>query len=62
MNFNKGATFDKKKLGGGGEATSDKKNWGTGVGVGGGFTEAKTVCQTVSNEVNKYKNATIYTM
>ena len=28
---------------------------------GGGGTEAKTVCQTVSNEV-KYKNATIYAM
>ena len=36
MNFNK-------------EATSDKKNnWGKGVGG----TEFKTVCQTVSNEVN----------
>ena len=36
MNFNK-------------EATSDKKNLGKGRG---GVTETKTVCQTVSNEVN----------
>ena len=36
MNFNK-------------EATSDKKKLGT---AGGGGTETKTVCQTVSNEVN----------
>ena len=43
MNFNK-------------EATSDKKKFGEG---GGGGTETKTVCQTVSNEVNtkiKYNN------
>ena len=33
------------------EAKSDKKNWGK-VGGGGGGTETKTVCQTVSNEVN----------
>ena len=39
MNFNK-------------EATSDKKNFGEGAGGGGGGTETKTVCQTVSNEVN----------
>ena len=38
MNFNK-------------EATSDKKNLGKSGGGGGG-TETKTVCQTVSNEVN----------
>ena len=41
MNFNK-------------EATSDKKIfffW-AGGGGGGGGTETKTVCQTVSNEVN----------
>ena len=36
MNFNK-------------EAKSDKKNLGKG---GGGGTETKAVCQTVSNEVN----------
>ena len=40
MNFNKEATSDKKKFGGG------------GGGGGGGGTETKTVCQTVSNEVN----------
>ena len=40
MNFNK-------------EAKSDKKNGGSGGGGGGGGgTETKTVCQTVSNEVN----------
>ena len=33
------------------EAKSDKKNLGKGGGGGGG-TETKTVCQTVSNEVN----------
>ena len=33
------------------EAKSDKKNWGRGEG-GGVSTETKTVCQTVSNEVN----------
>ena len=38
MNFNK-------------EATSDKKNFDEGGGGGQG-TETKTVCQTVSNEVN----------
>ena len=38
MNFNK-------------EATSDKKILGKCMGGGGG-TETKTVCQTVSNEVN----------
>ena len=43
MNFNKEATSDKKKFGEGG--------WGGGGGGGGG-TETKTVCQTVSNEVN----------
>ena len=31
------------------EAKSDKKNWGGGRGAA---TETKTVCQTVSNEVN----------
>ena len=33
---------------------SDKKNFGEGGGGGGGGpgTETKTVCQTVSNEVN----------
>ena len=36
MNFDKEAKSDKKK------------NWGRG---GGGGTETKTVCQTVSNEV-----------
>ena len=41
------------------EAKSDKNFWGGGEGGGG--TEAKTVCQTVSNEV-KYKKATIYTI
>ena len=44
------------------EAKSDKKNFFLGGGGGGGAgTETKTVCQTVSNEVNT-KNATIYTM
>ena len=38
MNFDKEAKSDKKKLG--------------GSGGGGGGTETKTVCQTVSNEVN----------
>ena len=38
MNFDKEAKSDKKKNGGG--------------GGGGGGTETKTVCQTVSNEVN----------
>ena len=33
------------------EAKSDKNNFGE-EGVGGGGTETKTVCQTVSNEVN----------
>ena len=33
------------------EAKSDKKKWGR-VGGGGSGTETKTVCQTVSNEVN----------
>ena len=32
------------------EAKSDKKKWGKGGGRPG--TETKTVCQTVSNEVN----------
>ena len=42
MNFNKEATSDKKKI-----------FWGAGGGGGGGLgTETKTVCQTVSNEVN----------
>ena len=40
MNFNKEATSDKKKI-----------FFGAGGG-GGGVTETKTVCQTVSNEVN----------
>ena len=31
------------------EAKSDKKNWGRVAGMG---TETKTVCQTVSNEIN----------
>ena len=47
MNFNKEATSDKKKIFG-----------GAGGEGGGGGTETKTVCQTVSNEVN----TTIYTM
>ena len=35
------------------EAKSDKKKFGEGGGVvGGGGTETKTACQTVSNEVN----------
>ena len=34
------------------EAKSDKKNLGKGGGGGGLGTETKTVCQTVSNEVN----------
>ena len=37
------------------EAKSDKKIWGRGGGGGGGGgggTETKTVCQTMSNEVN----------
>ena len=35
------------------EAKSDKNNFGGGGGGGGGAgTETKTVCQTVSNEVN----------
>ena len=34
------------------EAKSDKKNLQRGAGGGGGGTETKTVCQTVSNEVN----------
>ena len=34
------------------EAKSDKKNWGKEGWVGGGGNETKTVCQTVSNEVN----------
>ena len=45
------------------EVTSDKKKWERGGGGGGGEgegTETKTVCQTVSNEVNT--NATIYIM
>ena len=41
MNFNKEATSDKKKF----------FFWAVGGGGGGG-TETKTVCQTVSNEVN----------
>ena len=40
MNFDKEAKSDKKKSGVG------------GGGGGGGGTETKTVCQTVSNEVN----------
>ena len=44
MNFDKEAKSDKKK------------NWGRGAGGGGrgwrAGTETKTVCQTVSNEVN----------
>ena len=40
MNFNKEATSDKKKF------------FFWAGGVGGGGTETKTVCQTVSNEVN----------
>ena len=39
--------FDKEK-----EAKSDKKKFGEGGGGGGPCTETKTVCQTVSNEVN----------
>ena len=42
MNFDKEATSDKKKFG----------ECGGGGGGGGGGTETKTVCQTVSNEVN----------
>ena len=42
MNFDKKANSDKKKIGGGKQ----------GGGGGGGGTETKTVCQTVSNEVN----------
>ena len=34
------------------EAKSDKKKYGEGGGGGGLGTETKTVCQTVSNEVN----------
>ena len=36
------------------EAKSDKNNFGEGVGGGGGGqgTETKTICQTLSNEVN----------
>ena len=34
------------------EAKSDKKKWGKGGGGGEAGTETKTVCQTVSNEVN----------
>ena len=42
MNFDKEAKSDKKKLG-----------EGVGCGVGGGaVTNTKTVCQTMSNEVN----------
>ena len=54
MNFDTEAKSDKKKktLGEGGEG---------GEGGGGLGTETKTVCQTVSDEVNT-KNATIYTM
>ena len=46
MNFNNEATTGKKKLGG--------RERGGGGGGGGGWrcTETKTVCQTVSNEVN----------
>ena len=40
--------FDKK-------AKSDKKNLGKGREGGGANTETKTVCQTVSNEVNTKK-------
>ena len=40
MNFDIEAKYDKKKIG------------GRGGGEGGMGTETKTVCQTVSNEVN----------
>ena len=42
MNFNK-------------ESTADKKNFGEVWGGGGGGT--KTVCQTVSNEVNRTRKS-----
>ena len=42
MNFDKEAKSDNKKFG----------TRGVGRGGGGGGTETKTVCQTVSNEVN----------
>ena len=44
MNFDKEAKSDKKKFGEGGG--------GGGGGGGGPGTETKTVCKTVSNEVN----------